>query len=62
MLFRSQQGVKYYLIVDSEKKTIEIFELIKGQYELRADGSDFTFELEEGCTIVPELNNVWENI
>ena len=27
------QGVKYYIIADTEKKTVEVFELVNGKYE-----------------------------
>ncbi len=56
-----QQGVRFYLIVDLRKQSIEVYELIDNKYQLRTVASDFDFELEPGCTISPALNNVWED-
>jgi len=56
-----QQGVRFYLIVDVRKQSIEVYELIDNKYQLRTVASDFEFELEPGCTISPALNNVWDD-
>ncbi len=53
-----QQGVKYYLIVDIDKKSIEIYQLINYKYELQNNNGPFTFDLN-GCNIQPELDKVW---
>lgn len=58
--YYEQQGVKYYLIVDYKKQSIEIYKLIDGKYQLKPYRNCFEFELNENCKIVPELNNVWE--
>jgi Uma2 family endonuclease len=58
--YYEQQGVKYYLIVDWKKKTIEIYELINNKYQLQPYKSGFEFQLNDGCKICPELDNVWE--
>jgi Uma2 family endonuclease len=55
-----QEGVKYYLIVDIEKKNIEIYELIKGIYELHPYKDSYEFHLNEKCKISPKLDNIWE--
>lgn len=52
-----QQGVKYYLMVDAEKKTIETFSLSEGAYYL--DETAPSFELENDCFISPDLSTVF---
>lgn len=54
-----RQGVKYYLIVDSEKETIEIHSLINGEYELQPTSNAFSFILDEDCEITPDFSEVW---
>ena len=51
-----QQGVKYYLIVDTDKKQIEIFQLINKEYRPSPEN---TFILADGCTISPDFSNVF---
>ena len=55
-----QQEVKYYLIVDADKKAIEIFEWKDGKYHLQPFEDTFEFLLNDACTITPDLKNVWE--
>lgn len=59
--YYEKEGVKYYLIVDVKKQEIEIYHLINGKYQLQTTAENFTFHLEEGCAITPELKNVWED-
>jgi Uma2 family endonuclease len=40
-------GVKYYLLVDPETKTIELFELINNKFTSKTD--NLHFELTKGC-------------
>lgn len=54
-----QQGVKYYLIADTDNKTIEAFSLIDHAYQLMSANS-YTFELEEGCSITPDFTTVFD--
>ena len=58
-IYRSQ-GVKYYLIVDTDKETIEIYALIDGEYQLQPFTPEFSFILDEGCEITPDFSEVWE--
>ncbi|MCW3073847.1 MAG: hypothetical protein JWP69_916 [Flaviaesturariibacter sp.] len=51
-----QQGVKYYLIVDSEKEITEIYKLSAEGYQLIEDKK---IELEDGCTIQPNLSSIF---
>lgn len=55
-----QQGVKFYLIVDVERKSIEAFELINGKYELREQQEVYQFELENDCIINPDFSAIFE--
>jgi len=50
-------GIKYYLIIDPEKETIEVYQLDEnGKYKLVETEE---FEFEEGCNIKPNLKNIW---
>ena len=50
-----QQGIKYYLIADAMKKSIEVFELVDGKYELK-NGNPFFFQLNDSCRIIVDLD------
>ena len=51
----AEQGVKYHLIADTDKKTITVFELINGEYELKADSR---FDLTDHCSIELDTNAI----
>ena len=55
------EGIPYYLIVDIKKEKIDIYSLQNGVYEL-VNTSDvpFSFTLTDGCTITPNLEEVWD--
>ena len=55
-----QQGVKYYLIVNIDSKTIEIFELIDGQYQLQSGKTNFRFNLDDNCSIEPVSDTIFD--
>ena len=59
-LYQSQQ-VKYYLIVDTKFKKVEIYQFIDSKYELVAvTPSTFLFNFEEaGCSADISLLNIW---
>jgi Uma2 family endonuclease len=57
--FYQQQKIKYYLIVEVHKRSIEIYELTEGMYILQSYNNHFEFQFSD-CTILPELNNIWE--
>lgn len=59
-LIYEQQGVKYYLIVNGDKKVIEIYQLIDRKYELQSYVNSFEFQLSDGCKISLLLDNIWE--
>lgn len=54
-----QQGVKYYLIVDVDKKTIEVYHLKNKSYQLLPNDSSPQFVLEEACTIQPDFSTIF---
>ncbi|MEJ7827118.1 MAG: Uma2 family endonuclease [Segetibacter sp.] len=60
--YYEREGVKYYLIVDAKKRSIEIYELVNDHYQLQEYKNAFEFTLEDNCIITPELQNVWENV
>jgi Uma2 family endonuclease len=51
--YYEQQGIKYYLIVDIKKKSIEIYDLVKGKYQLQPYKNSVQFQLNENCKISP---------
>lgn len=55
----AQQGVRYYLIADTDLKTIETFELRDGAYHPVADAHS-GFDLDVNCHIYPDLSAVFD--
>lgn len=54
-------GIKYYLIVDPEKESVEIYFLEESKYSLReTTESSFTFSLSDDCNITVAVKNFWE--
>lgn len=55
-------GVQYYMIVDPNQHTIDIYELIDGVYRKQDTGSSgqFHFRLNEVCGITLPLGKIWE--
>jgi Uma2 family endonuclease len=56
-------GIRYYLIVDTDKSTVEIYQLnAAGQYQLNeyTPSDSFHFQLDEECAAVINLNDIWE--
>ncbi len=51
-----ENGVKYYLMVNVQKETIEIFQLIDNFYK---QVTISTFELDKNCAIELEFEQVW---
>lgn len=60
--YYQREGVKYYLIADTKKKSIEIYELTNGTYELQEYNSSFEFTFGDACIITPEFDKIWENV
>ncbi len=55
------QGVLYYLITDTNKKSINIYKLEDGKYELQPYSNGFEFLFTDGCKIAPLLDNIWKD-
>jgi len=55
-------GIKYYLIVDPDKETVEIYSLEDSQYILQefSPENPFTFSLSDDCNIDVVVKNFWE--
>ncbi len=49
-------GVKYYLLADTEKEKVDCYELINGNYQPKKDD---TFQLVEGCEISIDFEQMW---
>ncbi len=58
----AREGVRHYLIVDPENKTIEPLLLERGNYSSRhsADGSVLMFDLHDGCRIAVDPAGLWK--
>jgi Uma2 family endonuclease len=54
-----QQGVKYYLIVDIDKKTIEVYHLKNESYHLLPGDRSYEFHLDEDCNIRPGFSTIF---
>ena len=55
----AQQEVKFYLIVDTDKQAIEIYELNGKEYQLQLEQGINTFQLADDCSIVPDFSNIF---
>lgn len=55
-----EQGVKYYLIVDTDRESVEVYELQNGKYALKiSDNNLYHFEFEEGCNVDVNFSEIW---
>jgi len=54
-----QHSVKYYIVADAMKRSIETFELIQGKYELQTYSTVFTFQLSNDCQLSVDFDNVY---
>ena len=52
-----EQGVKYYILADYTKKTIEIFQLIDNYYK---QVDIFSFKIDKTCEIALDFDSIWE--
>jgi Uma2 family endonuclease len=55
-------GIKYYLIVDPEKESVEIYYLENSKYTLQesSTGTPFTFLVSDDCRIDVDTKHFWE--
>lgn len=55
-----QQKIPYYLIVDLDKKQVEIYVLSEDdKYELKNYEDNFPFEFDNNCSIEVSFQNIW---
>jgi Uma2 family endonuclease len=54
-----QQGVKYYLITDADKKIIEMYELKGKEYEMQPNAGSYKFTLADDCSITTDFSKVF---
>lgn len=56
------QKVPYYLIVDPEKETIEIYTITRENYQsvFLSKQGDFRFQLHDNCSIKIVFDSIWE--
>jgi len=54
-----QQGVRYYLIADPERKSLKVYGLIDGQYVELESANVYPFQLEENCVIELPVDTVF---
>ena len=53
------QGVKYYIIVNPESESVEIFLLdVEGKYQKQSLENDFIFNFD-GCEVKPDFSLIW---
>jgi Uma2 family endonuclease len=55
-----KEGIPYYIIVDTEKKAVEVYRLQNGEYELQelSQSEPFTF-LISSCHFSLSFNEIW---
>jgi Uma2 family endonuclease len=51
------KGVKYYIISNTETKSVEVFELVAGKYTLKTNTQ---FSLIENCQINFDVYTIWQ--
>ncbi len=51
------KGVKYYIISNTETKSVEVFELVAGKYTPKTDTQ---FSLTENCRINFDVYTIWQ--
>lgn len=60
--FYEKFGISYYLILDADKGTVQIFQLINNQFqEINFDAIiPFHLNFDEDCSIALTIKNIWE--
>ena len=55
-------GIEYYLMIDPEKESVEIYSLQDSKYVLQKylQNTPYTFSLSEDCKIEVAIKNIWE--
>ncbi len=55
-----QHCIKCYLIVDTDKKNIQVYKLQDGEYFLQETNNSYQFQLNDECIIAPDLRNIFD--
>ena len=53
------KGVRYYILADTEKKIVEVFELIDGKYKIKTTTH---FQLTSECQIDFDVYSIWQSM
>lgn len=54
------QRIKYYVIVDPDKKEVEVFQLENGEFVLRQSGGKFNYSFQfEDCRADVNFGEIW---
>ncbi len=56
-----KQQIPYYIIIDAEKKELEIYHLINGKYEIVSlnEEAPYTFSFSDECSVAIKLSQIW---
>ncbi len=55
-----QQGIGYYLIVDPEKNTVEVYQLANKKYSLLSSANDeYNFTFDGDCSATINCKEIW---
>jgi len=57
--YYQQQGVKYYLIVEADKKIINIYMIENGEYSLQENNNPYSFQFDDKCSITPDFTKIF---
>jgi Uma2 family endonuclease len=49
-------SVKYYVMADTEKQKVTVYELLNGSYQIKSDSS---FQFSADCKIAIDFSNMW---
>jgi Uma2 family endonuclease len=55
-----EQKVKYYLIIDLEKNSVEIFVHNNEKYEQTSFSNNYHFSFENECRATIDFTSIWE--
>ena len=55
-------GVKYYLMADITKREIILYKLSNGRYQKERYTAGYEFLLADGCSVTPQLDDLWDDL
>ena len=56
-----REGIKYYLLVDPDKKQVDIYKLENGRYRLEPENRNYEFYFGDNCRVIPQLQDIWND-